>query len=55
MQLPQVEVTTALPAKLAYCHGPDFAVVHNDRFANLLGARQHLRAWGQPVAIVMPP
>jgi anti-sigma regulatory factor (Ser/Thr protein kinase) len=40
-------------APMAYCHGPGYAMVYNDRFANLLGAR-HPRAWGQRAALVMP-
>jgi anti-sigma regulatory factor (Ser/Thr protein kinase) len=38
---------------MAYCHGPDYAMVYNDRFADLLGAR-HPRSWGQHAALVMP-
>jgi len=40
-------------APMAYYHGPDYAMVYNDRFADLLGAR-HPRAWGQQAALVMP-
>ena len=40
-------------APMAYLHGPDHALVYNDRFANLLGAR-HPRAWGQRASLVMP-
>jgi anti-sigma regulatory factor (Ser/Thr protein kinase) len=40
-------------APIAYCHGPDYAMVYNDRFADLLGAR-HPRSWGQHAALVMP-
>ena len=40
-------------APMAYCHGPGYAMVYNDRFADLLGAR-HPRAWGQRAAVVMP-
>jgi anti-sigma regulatory factor (Ser/Thr protein kinase) len=38
---------------MAYCHGTGHAMVYNDRFADLLGAR-HPRAWGQRAALVMP-
>lgn len=40
-------------APMAYCHGASYAMVYNDRFADLLGAR-HPRAWGQRAALVMP-
>ncbi len=40
-------------APMAYCHGPDYAMVYNDRFADLLGAR-HPRSWGQRAPVVMP-
>ena len=40
-------------APMAYCHGADYAMAYNDRFAELLGAR-HPRAWGQHAALVMP-
>jgi len=40
-------------APMAYCHGPGYAMVYNDRFGTLLGAR-HPRAWGQRAALVMP-
>jgi PAS fold. len=40
-------------APMAYCHGPGYAMVYNDRFADLLGAR-HPRSWGQRAADVMP-
>jgi anti-sigma regulatory factor (Ser/Thr protein kinase) len=40
-------------APMAYCHGAGYAMVYNDPFAGLLGAR-HPRAWGQPAALVMP-
>jgi anti-sigma regulatory factor (Ser/Thr protein kinase) len=40
-------------APMAYCHGAGHAMVYNDRFADLLGAR-HPRAWGQRAALVMP-
>jgi anti-sigma regulatory factor (Ser/Thr protein kinase) len=40
-------------APMAYCHGAGYAMVYNDRFAGLLGAR-HPRAWGQRAALVMP-
>jgi anti-sigma regulatory factor (Ser/Thr protein kinase) len=40
-------------APMAYCHGPDFAMVYNDRFAELLGAR-HPRSWAQHAPLVMP-
>src|SRR5664280_1618816 len=40
-------------APMAYCHGAGYAMVYNDRFADLLGAR-HPRAWGQRAALVMP-
>jgi len=38
---------------MAYCHGPDYAMVYNDRFAELLGAR-HPRSWAQHAPLVMP-
>ena len=38
---------------MAYCHGADYAMAYNDRFADLLGAR-HPRSWGQHAALVMP-
>ena len=38
---------------MAYFHGASYAMVYNDRFADLLGAR-HPRAWGQAAAVVMP-
>jgi anti-sigma regulatory factor (Ser/Thr protein kinase) len=41
------------PTPMAYCHGAGYAIVYNDRFADLLGAR-HPRAFGQPAAVVMP-
>ena len=41
------------PTPMAYCHGASYAIVYNDRFADLLGAR-HPRAFGQPAALVMP-
>jgi len=40
-------------APMAYCHGPNHAMVYNDRFGDLLGAR-HPRAWGQRASLVMP-
>jgi len=40
-------------APMAYCHGAGHAMVYNDRFADLLGAK-HPRAWGQRAAVVMP-
>lgn len=40
-------------APMAYCHGPDYAMAYNDRFADLLGAR-HPRSWGQHAPLVMP-
>jgi anti-sigma regulatory factor (Ser/Thr protein kinase) len=40
-------------APMAYLHGADYAMVYNDRFADLLGAR-HPRSWGQRAALVMP-
>jgi anti-sigma regulatory factor (Ser/Thr protein kinase) len=40
-------------APMAYCHGADYAMAYNDRFAGLLGAR-HPRSWGQHAALVMP-
>jgi anti-sigma regulatory factor (Ser/Thr protein kinase) len=40
-------------APMAYCHGADYAMVYNDRFADLLGAR-HPRSWGQHATLVMP-
>jgi len=40
-------------APMAYLHGPDHAMVYNDRFAELLGAR-HPRAWAQRAALVLP-
>ena len=40
-------------APMAYCHGAGYAMVYNDRFADLLGAR-HPRAWGQRATLVMP-
>jgi anti-sigma regulatory factor (Ser/Thr protein kinase) len=38
---------------MAYCHGSGYAMVYNDRFADLLGAK-HPRSWGQRAADVMP-
>jgi serine phosphatase RsbU (regulator of sigma subunit)/anti-sigma regulatory factor (Ser/Thr protein kinase) len=40
-------------APMAYLHGAGHAMVYNDRFADLLGAR-HPRAWAQQAALVMP-
>lgn len=40
-------------APMAYWHGAGYAMVYNDRFASLLGAR-HPRAWAQRAALVMP-
>jgi len=40
-------------APMAYCHGPGYAMVYNDRFAELLGSG-HPGAWGQPAALSMP-
>ena len=40
-------------APMAYLHGTHHAMVYNDRFADLLGAR-HPRAWAQRAALVMP-
>jgi anti-sigma regulatory factor (Ser/Thr protein kinase) len=54
---PAVEVVVRtlldVSAPMAYCHGASYAMVYNDRFADLLGAR-HPRAWAQPAAVVMP-
>lgn len=54
---PAVEAVVRLlleaTAPMAYCHGAGYAMVYNDRFAALLGAR-HPRAWGQRAALVMP-
>jgi len=54
---PAVEtaVRTLLEATvpMAYCHGPGYAIVYNDRFADLLGAH-HPRAWAQRAAVVVP-
>jgi anti-sigma regulatory factor (Ser/Thr protein kinase) len=38
---------------MAYLHGASHAMVYNDRFADLLGAR-HPQAWAQRAALVMP-
>ncbi|MDQ1482308.1 MAG: hypothetical protein QOF35_384, partial [Actinomycetota bacterium] len=38
---------------MAYLHGAGYAMVYNDHFADLLGAR-HPHAWGQHAALVMP-
>ena len=38
---------------MAYCHGAGYAMVYNDRFADMLGPK-HPRAWGQRVAVVVP-
>ena len=48
-------VRTLIEAKapMAYCHGTDYAMAYNDRFADLLGAR-HPRSWGQHAPLVMP-
>jgi len=40
-------------APMAYCHGAGYAMVYNDRFADLLGAT-HPRSWGQRAADVLP-
>ena len=48
-----VRTLLEVSAPMAYCHGASYAMVYNDRFADLLGAR-HPRAWGQPAAAVMP-
>jgi anti-sigma regulatory factor (Ser/Thr protein kinase) len=40
-------------APMAYFHGAGYAMVYNDRFADLLGAR-HPRAWSQQAALVLP-
>lgn len=40
-------------APMAYCHGPDYAMAYNDRFADLLGPR-HPRSWAQHAPLVMP-
>jgi len=40
-------------APMAYCHGEGYAMVYNDRFAALLGAK-HPRSWGQRAAAVLP-
>jgi anti-sigma regulatory factor (Ser/Thr protein kinase) len=40
-------------APMAYLHGAHHAMVYNDRFADLLGAR-HPRGWAQRAALVMP-
>jgi anti-sigma regulatory factor (Ser/Thr protein kinase) len=38
---------------VVYCHGAGHAMVYNDRFADVLGAK-HPRAWGQRVDVVPP-
>lgn len=40
-------------APMAYCHGAGYAMVYNDRFADLLGAA-HPRSWGWRACDVMP-
>lgn len=40
-------------APMAYCHGAGYAMVYNDRFADLLGAT-HPRSWGRRASDVMP-
>jgi anti-sigma regulatory factor (Ser/Thr protein kinase) len=40
-------------APMAYCHGPGYAMLYNDMFAELLGPG-HPDAWGQPAALSMP-
>ncbi len=40
-------------APMAYCHGAGYAMVYNDRFADLLGAT-HPRSWSQRASDVMP-
>ena len=54
---PAVEAVVRLlleaTAPMAYCHGAGYAMVYNDQFAALLGAR-HPRAWGQRAFLVMP-
>jgi anti-sigma regulatory factor (Ser/Thr protein kinase) len=40
-------------APMAYCHGAGYAMVYNDRFADLLGAA-HPRSWGRRASDVMP-
>jgi len=48
-----VRTLLEVSAPMAYFHGPGYAMVYNDRFADLLGAR-HPRAWSQEAAVVMP-
>src|SRR5450631_57378 len=48
-----VRTLLEVSAPMAYCHGPNYTMVYNDRFADLLGAR-HPRAWGQSAPVVMP-
>ncbi len=40
-------------APMAYCHGDRYAMVYNDRFADLLGAK-HPSSWGQRASAVLP-
>jgi anti-sigma regulatory factor (Ser/Thr protein kinase) len=48
-----VRILLEASAPMAYCHGPGYAMVYNDSFADLLGAR-HPHSWGQRAALVMP-
>ena len=51
----EVVVRTLLEttAPMAYCHREGYAMVYNDRFADLLGAK-HPRSWGQRASEVLP-
>jgi anti-sigma regulatory factor (Ser/Thr protein kinase) len=48
-----VSILLEATVPVAYCHGADYAIVYNDRFADVLGAN-HPQAWGQRAAVVLP-
>ena len=41
------------PVAMAYCHGPRFVMVYNDRLAQVMGEK-HPKSWAQPTAEVFP-
>jgi serine phosphatase RsbU (regulator of sigma subunit)/anti-sigma regulatory factor (Ser/Thr protein kinase) len=48
-----VRVLLESPVAMAYCHGPRFVMVYNDRMARVMGDK-HPKSWAQPMAEVFP-
>src|SRR4029453_3742173 len=46
-----VEVVLSAPVPMAFAYGPDYLLIYNDAFANLIGG-EHPAAFGRPAAEV---